>query len=51
MDEHTLAACEALDAAIFTGDVLYQGPEAVALFSQYLARWQRALDASIAEEV
>lgn len=35
-------ACEEIDAAIFSGDTLYQ-PEELAALKKYLQRWNRAV--------
>lgn len=36
-------ACDTVDAAIFTGDIFYADPKALADFEVYLARWQRGI--------
>ena len=49
MSGHLTDACEAVDAAIFSGDVLYRADQ-LATLKQYMARWQRAIEAREAAE-
>lgn len=41
--DHFENACEGVDAAVFSGDTLYDANKRV-LLKDYLGRWQRALD-------
>jgi hypothetical protein len=40
---HLERNCEGLDAAVFSGDMMYD-PERYAMFTEYLSRWNRAVE-------
>lgn len=42
MNQHLLDACESVDAAVFSGDVLHDDDSRNTL-REYLGRWQRAI--------
>lgn len=48
MPDYLDDVCDTIDASIFTGDLFYSDPKALAEFETYLARWQRGI-ASIKE--
>lgn len=41
---HIDDACDEIDAAIFTGDLFYTDPTALAELEVYINRWKRGLD-------
>lgn len=43
MPDYLDAACDTVDAAIFTGDLFYADAAALDQFEVYLARWQRGI--------
>lgn len=45
LDSHTHEACESIDAAIFSGDLLTDEAQVVQL-EEYIARWRREIERS-----
>jgi hypothetical protein len=44
--QYLIDACEGIDAAMFSGDVLYQD-ESREKLKVYVGRWQRAIDGHV----
>ena len=42
--QHSIDACESIDASVFSGDLLFDA-EAVLQLEEYIGRWQRAIEA------